>query len=76
VASGEQASPVSRSTRSIRARAIRLNRVGGTLRNGQKTGFRLRMTACWRKVDGQWLIEHVSVPVDLEKGKPVLDLAP
>jgi uncharacterized protein (TIGR02246 family) len=55
-----------------------LNRIGGTLKNGQKTGFWLRMTACWRRVHGQWLVEHehVSVPVDLEKGKPALDLAP
>lgn len=55
-----------------------LNRIGGTLKNGKKAGFWVRMTACWRKVDGQWLIEHehVSVPVDLEKDKPVLDLTP
>jgi uncharacterized protein (TIGR02246 family) len=55
-----------------------LNRIHGTLKNGRKTGFWLRMTACWRKVGGQWLIahEHVSVPVDLERDKPVLDLEP
>ena len=55
-----------------------LNRISGTLKNGKTTGFWLRMTACWRKVDGQWLLEHehVSVPVDLEKDKPVLDLVP
>ena len=55
-----------------------LNRISGTLKNGKKTGFWVRMTACWRKVDGQWLIEHehVSVPVDLETNRPVLDLNP
>jgi uncharacterized protein (TIGR02246 family) len=55
-----------------------LNRISGTLKNGQKTGFWLRMTACWRKIDGQWLMEHehVSVPADVEKGKAVLDLKP
>ena len=54
------------------------NRISGTLKNGEKTGFWLRMTACWRKVDGQWRIEHehVSVPVDLKTDKPVLDLVP
>jgi uncharacterized protein (TIGR02246 family) len=55
-----------------------LNRIGGTLTNGKKAAFWIRMTACWRKVGGQWLIahEHVSVPVDLEKDRPVLDLSP
>lgn len=55
-----------------------INRISGTLKNGQKTGFWLRMTCCWRRIDGQWLIEHehVSVPVDLEGGKALLDLKP
>ena len=55
-----------------------LNRIGGTSKKGERIGFWLRMTACWRMVDGEWLIEHehVSVPVDLEKDKPALDLAP
>jgi uncharacterized protein (TIGR02246 family) len=55
-----------------------INRIRGTLKNGQKTDFWLRMTACWRRIDGQWLIEHehVSVPVDLEGGKALLDLKP
>jgi uncharacterized protein (TIGR02246 family) len=55
-----------------------LNRISGTLKNGKKTGLWVRMTACWHKVDGQWLIEHehVSVPVDLEKDKPARNLKP
>jgi uncharacterized protein (TIGR02246 family) len=55
-----------------------LNRIRGTLENGQTTDLWLRMTACWRKRDGQWLIEHehVSVPVDMERGEPSLDLQP
>jgi len=55
-----------------------LNRIGGTLKSEKTTGFWVRMTACWRKVDGEWLLEHehVSVPVDLEKNAPVLDLEP
>jgi ketosteroid isomerase-like protein len=55
-----------------------LNRVSGTMKNGQKTDRWLRWTACYRKTDGKWLIVHeqVSVPVDLRSGKAVLDLKP
>jgi uncharacterized protein (TIGR02246 family) len=55
-----------------------INRISGTLQNGTKAGFWLRMTACWRRIDSQWLIEHehVSVPVDPAKGTAMLDLKP
>lgn len=55
-----------------------INRIKGTLKNGQRTDVWLRMTACWRRIDGQWLIqhEHVSVPVDVGGGKALLDLKP
>jgi uncharacterized protein (TIGR02246 family) len=55
-----------------------INRISGTLQNGQKSEFWVRMTACWRKIDGEWLLEHehVSVPVDPAKGIAVLDLKP
>ena len=55
-----------------------LNRLSGTMNNGQKTDLWLRSTACFRKINGKWLIVHtqVSVPVDLEHGKAVLDLKP
>jgi len=55
-----------------------LNRVSGTLRNGQRSEFWLRWTACFRKIDGEWLIAHdqVSVPVDLPSGRALLDLEP
>ncbi len=55
-----------------------LNRIGGTLKNGQKTDLWLRWTACYRKIDGKWSIVHLqaSVPVDLGKGKAMLDLKP
>ena len=55
-----------------------LNRIRGTLKNGQKADLWLRWTACFRKISGRWLIVHhqVSVPVDLEHGKAVLDLNP
>ena len=55
-----------------------LNRISGTMNNGQKTDLWLRWTGCFRKINGKWLIVHHqnSVPVDLENGKAVLDLKP
>jgi uncharacterized protein (TIGR02246 family) len=55
-----------------------LNRIRGTLKNGQKADLWLRWTACFRKINGRWLIVHhqVSVPVDLEHGTALLDLKP
>ena len=58
--------------------AYSLNRISGTMNNGLKTDLWLRWTACFRKINGTWLIVHHqnSVPVDLEHGKAVLDLNP
>ena len=55
-----------------------LNRISGTMNTGQKTDLWLRWTACFRKINGTWLIVHHqnSVPVDLANGKAVLDLKP
>ncbi len=55
-----------------------LNRISGTMNTGQKIDLWLRVTACFRKINGKWLIVHHqnSVPVDLEHGKAVLDLKP
>src|SRR5262245_47129001 len=55
-----------------------LNQISGTLNNGQKTKLWLRWTACFRKINGKWLIVHHqnSVPVDLQHGKAMLDLKP
>lgn len=55
-----------------------LNRIRGTMANGQSTDLWLRMTGCYRKVDGRWRIAHLqaSVPADLATGKAVLDLKP
>ena len=60
-----------------------LNRVSGTLKNGNRTDFWLRWTACFRKgsfwkIEGNWLIAHdqVSVPVDPESGRALLNLEP
>ncbi len=55
-----------------------LNRVSGTLKNGRRSALWLRWTACFRKIDGHWLIghDHVSVPVELESSRAALDLEP
>jgi uncharacterized protein (TIGR02246 family) len=55
-----------------------LNRVSGTLKNGNKTDVWLRWTGCFRKIDGNWLIAHdqVSVPTDPESGRALLNLEP
>ena len=55
-----------------------LNRLSGTMKNGQKNDRWLRWTACYRKTNGKWLIvhEHVSVPADVRNGKAMLDLKP
>jgi uncharacterized protein (TIGR02246 family) len=55
-----------------------LNRMRSTLQDGQQTELWLRWTACFRRIDGAWLIAHeqVSVPVDLASGRALLDLKP
>jgi uncharacterized protein (TIGR02246 family) len=55
-----------------------LNRISGTLQNGHRGEVWLRWTACFRKIDGTWLIAHdqVSVPVDFASGRALLDLEP
>ena len=55
-----------------------LHRIQGTLKNGQQTDWWLRWTACYRKINGKWLIvhEHVSVPIDLRSGTAMMDLKP
>ena len=55
-----------------------LNRLSGTLKNGNRSGFWVRATFCFRKIGGNWLIahDHVSVPLDVESGRALLDLEP
>jgi ketosteroid isomerase-like protein len=55
-----------------------LNHPSFTLANGHTTELWLRWTACFRRIDGVWLIvhDHVSVPADLEHGQAVLNLTP
>jgi uncharacterized protein (TIGR02246 family) len=58
--------------------ATSLQRLSGTLKNGQKSDVWVRVTNGFRKINGRWLAthDHVSVPVDLASGKAVLDLKP
>lgn len=54
-------------------------RLSGTLKDGTATaGMWVRVTYCFRKIDGTWLITHdqVSVPLDVRSGKGVVDLEP
>jgi ketosteroid isomerase-like protein len=55
-----------------------IQRVAGTLKNGKKLEMNARVTDCYRKVKGKWLIvhEHVSVPVDIGTGMADLESKP
>jgi len=58
--------------------ATGLQMISGMLKHGQKSGVWVRFTSLYRKVDGKWLDfhDHVSVPVEMESGKAMLDLKP
>jgi uncharacterized protein (TIGR02246 family) len=55
-----------------------LHRIQGTTKDGRYTDLWLRWTACYRNINGKWLIVHeqVSVPVDFENGHALLHLKP
>ena len=55
-----------------------LERMTGTLKNGQKFDAWVRFTEGYRKTSGHWLAihDHISVPVDLDTGKAALGLKP
>lgn len=55
-----------------------LNRMSGTITNGEKIDHWMRVTACYQKMDGNWKIvhDHVSVPIDMEDNKALFDLKP
>lgn len=58
--------------------AYGINRLAGTMPNGNEFGVWVRWTAGFRKIDGTWRIVHdqVSVPADPLSGKALLDLRP
>ena len=49
-----------------------------TLQNGNSSDYWVRWTACFRKIDGTWLIVHdqVSVPLDGQSGMALRNLEP
>lgn len=55
-----------------------LNRVSATLKDGTRSEYWVRFTVGFRKIDGNWLInhDHVSVPFDVASGRASLDLEP
>lgn len=54
-----------------------LNRCGGGEGAEAKVCW-MRMTACFRKIDGKWTVvhEHFSAPFDPQSGKALADLQP
>lgn len=56
-----------------------LNHINGTSTNGEKNDHWVRVTICFRKIDGQWLVthEHASVPFYMDGSlRAALDLKP
>ncbi len=58
--------------------ATGLQMISGTPKHGGKSGVWVRFTSLYRKVDGKWLDfqDHVSVPVEIQSAKALLDLKP
>jgi len=58
--------------------ATGLQMISGTLKHGGQSGVWVRFTSLYRKVDGKWLDfhDHVSVPVEIQSGKAMLDMKP
>jgi uncharacterized protein (TIGR02246 family) len=55
-----------------------IQHVTGTSKTGDKIDLTVRVTDVYKKTGGNWLVvhEHVSVPVDLDTGKPDLSSTP
>jgi len=55
-----------------------IQHVAGSDKRGKKLDLTVRVTDVYKKAHGRWQIihEHVSVPVDLETGKPDLSSKP
>lgn len=60
------------------AAAHMLIRASGTRKNGREVGYWVRTSNGCRRSDHGWLIthEHVSLPIDFESRRAVMDLAP
>ena len=55
-----------------------IQRVAGTDKQGKKLDLTVRVTDVYRKSGGDWRVvhEHVSVPVNMDTGKPDMSSAP
>ena len=55
-----------------------IQRVTGTDTKGRPIDLTVRVTDVYRKINGHWLVqhEHISIPVDLDTGKPDLASKP
>jgi uncharacterized protein (TIGR02246 family) len=55
-----------------------LNRISGSRKNGEQTDVWVRVTVCFRKDNGKWMVahEHISVPFDMASGRASIDLKP
>ncbi len=55
-----------------------LNRFRATTRAGDSVDYWFRWTACFRRLDGRWLIVHdrTSLPTDFVTGESVQTLTP
>ena len=56
-----------------------LNRISGTRTNGEETDVWVRVTACYRKMGGKWMVahEHISVPFYMDgSNRAAVDLKP
>jgi uncharacterized protein (TIGR02246 family) len=55
-----------------------IQHVKGTDKKGQPVDVTVRVTDAYRKIGGHWLVamEHVSVPVDFDTGKPDMQSKP
>ena len=60
------------------ATAYTLHRTSGTLKDGREVGYWLRVSVGCQRSNGRWLIahEHVSLPVEIQSGRVVMDLVP
>ena len=56
-----------------------LNRIGGAKKDGERPSIWVRVTACFRKIDGRWKVahEHVSTPFYMDGSvRAAVDLKP
>ena len=60
------------------AYVLSIHHVTGTMKEGKKVDYTVRVTDGFKKINGQWLIAHthVSLPVDMRTGKADIDSQP